>query len=97
MDSLQAKHLIEYILLNQGRIVKYKIRSWNIHNTVLDYNCPCQKNTGFFFMPYVTAMELLSTGKASQGAYEKRNHQEDDSVLHGVGKLHCDPKIPGWS
>ena len=66
LDSLQAKHLIEYILLNRGRIVKYKIRDWIKHNTVLDYNCPCQKDSGFFFMPYVTAMELLSTGKASE-------------------------------
>ena len=66
LDTLQAKHLIEYILLNRGRIVKYKIRDWKKHNTVLDYNCPCQKETGFFFMPYVTAIDLLSTGKASE-------------------------------
>lgn len=66
LDNLQAKHLIEYILLNRGRVVKYKIRDWKKHNTVLDYNCPCQKDTGFFFMPYATAMELLSTGKASE-------------------------------
>lgn len=66
LESLQSKHLLDYILLNRGRIVKYKIRNWNAHNTVLDYNCPCQKDTGFFFLSYTTAMELLSTGKASE-------------------------------
>jgi hypothetical protein len=25
-------------------VIKYKIRDWKKHNTVLDYNCPCQKD-----------------------------------------------------
>ena len=51
--------------LNRGKVIKYKIRDWKKHNTVLDYNCPCQKDTGFFFMPVSTAMELLSTSRCS--------------------------------
>jgi len=27
---------------------------------VLDYNCPCQKEAGFFFLPVATATELVS-------------------------------------
>ncbi len=34
--------------------------------TVLDYNCPCQKDTGFFFMPVVAATELVSAGRCSE-------------------------------
>lgn len=86
MESLQSKHLISYILLNRGRIVKYKIREWRRHNTALDYNCPCQKDSGFFFMPYVTAMELLSTGKAS----------EMDIVLDlWFSAIYNDPQVQG--
>lgn len=47
-------------------MVKYKITGWHRHNTVLDYNCPCQKETGFFFLPVTTATELVSAGKCSE-------------------------------
>lgn len=46
--------------------MKYKIADWRRHNTVLDYNCPCQKDTGFFFLPVNTARELVSRGKCSE-------------------------------
>lgn len=86
MGELQAKHLITYVVLNRGKVIKYKILDWHKHNTVLDYNCPCQKDTGFFFMPYVTAMELLSTGKAS----------EMDIVLDlWLSAIYNDPQVQG--
>lgn len=66
LASLQSKHLIEYIILNRGKVVKYKIRQWSVHNTVLDYNCPCQKDSGFFFLPINIAMELISTERCSE-------------------------------
>ncbi len=66
LDRLQEQHLISYLLLDRGKVVKYKIRNWKQHNTVLDYNCPCQKETGFFFMPISTAVELISTGRCSE-------------------------------
>ena len=59
-------HVISFLQLNRGKVIKYKIRDWKKHNTVLDYNCPCQKETGFFFMPISTAMELLSTNHCSE-------------------------------
>ena len=46
--------------------MKYKIINWYRHNTVLDYNCPCQKETGFFFLPVTTATELVSAEKCSE-------------------------------
>ena len=66
LEELQKQHLISYLSLDRGKIIKYKICSWNKHNTVLDYNCPCQKDTGFFFMPVTAATELVSTGRCSE-------------------------------
>ena len=52
--------------MGHGPLVKYSIKGWRKHNTVLDYNCPCQKESGFFFMPIAVATELISYGKASE-------------------------------
>ena len=66
LDTLQDARLLQYSLLGRGQLVKYKITDWRRHNTVLDYNCPCQKDTGFFFLPVNTAKELVSWGKCSE-------------------------------
>lgn len=66
LDKLQNMHLISFLTLNRGKVIKFKIRDWKRHNTVLDYNCPCQKDTGFFFMPISTAMELLGSNHCSE-------------------------------
>lgn len=66
LDGLQKRNLISYLPLGRGKVVKYKIRDWKKHNTVLDYNCPCQKDTGFFFMPFTVAMEMVGAGRCSE-------------------------------
>lgn len=66
LDALQTRHLIQYSLLGRGNLVKYKVINWHRHNTVLDYNCPCQKETGFFFLPVSTAVELVGAEKSSE-------------------------------
>lgn len=66
LEALQKRHLIQYSLLGRGNLVKYKVVNWHRHNTVLDYNCPCQKETGFFFLPVTTATELVSAEKCSE-------------------------------
>lgn len=66
LEKIQKQHLISYLPLDRGRIIKYKVRDWNKHNTVLDYNCPCQKDTGFFFLPVTIAAELVSIGRCSE-------------------------------
>lgn len=66
LEKLQKQHLISYLPLDRGRIIKYKVRDWNKHNTVLDYNCPCQKDTGFFFLPVTIAAELVGIGRCSE-------------------------------
>ena len=67
LSMLQARGLIHYTRLgHHGTLVKFSIKSWRKHNTVLDYNCPSQKETGFFFLPIATAVELIGTGRASE-------------------------------
>lgn len=66
LELLQELHLIQYTQLGRGHIIKYRIIGWRRHNTVLDYNCPCQKETGFFFLPVSIASDLVSIGKCSE-------------------------------
>lgn len=66
LDRLQEQHFITYSQLGRGHVVKFKITGWTRHNKALDYNAPCQKDTGFFFLPVSTAAELVSLGKCSE-------------------------------
>lgn len=66
LEDLQYDHLIEYKLLGRDKLVRYRIKRWKQHNTVLDYNCPCQKDTGFYFIPIPTATDLISVGRCSE-------------------------------
>ena len=47
LDTLQKQHLISYTLLGRGNVVKYKILHWARHNSALEHNAPCQKDTVF--------------------------------------------------
>lgn len=66
LEELQKNQLISYLILDRGKVIKYKVRDWKKHNTILDYNCPCQKKNGFFFLPVSTAAELISAKTCSE-------------------------------
>ncbi len=66
IKDLQERHMLKYSILGHGKLVKYKIENWAKANRVLDYNAPCQKETGFFFLPVSTANELVSGGKCGE-------------------------------
>lgn len=66
LKGLQERHLITYTILGHGKLVKFKIKGWHRHNRVLEYNAPCQKDTGFFFLPVSTAAEIISAGRPSE-------------------------------
>jgi hypothetical protein len=66
LEKLQKQQLITYSTLGRGKVVKFKIKGWRQHNTVLDYNAPCQKDSGFFFMPIAAAAEIISSEKCSE-------------------------------
>ena len=66
LNDLQERHLITYELIGNGRLIKYKIVGWHKHNRVLEYNAPCQKDTGFFFLPICIANEIIGTRRPSE-------------------------------
>ena len=66
LERLQKQHLISFQTLGRGNVVRYKICDWARHNTVLEYNAPCQKDTGFFFLPVSVALELVSSARCSE-------------------------------
>ena len=66
LKDLQEQHLITYTVLGHGKLVKFKIKGWHRHNRVLEYNAPCQKDTGFFFLPVSIAAELISMKRPSE-------------------------------
>ena len=66
LNGLQERGLVKYTILRGGAIISYSIVDWARSNTILEYNCPCQKETGFFFIPVATVMELVSFGRCSE-------------------------------
>lgn len=66
LERLQKQNLISFQALGRGNVVRYKICDWAQHNTVLEYNAPCQKDTGFFFLPVSVATDLISSDRCSE-------------------------------
>ena len=66
LEQLQARHLIVFQTLGRGNVIRYKICDWARHNTVLEYNAPCQKDTGFFFLPVSIVTDFVSSGRCSE-------------------------------
>ena len=66
LQNLQERGLIAYRLLGRGKLIKFKILGWQKHNRVLEYNAPCAKDTGFFFLPVSEANELVGSGRCSE-------------------------------
>lgn len=66
LEDLQKMYLISFISLNRGKVIKYQIKGWTKTNTALDYNCPCQKDSGFFFLPVSKTVEIISTERCSE-------------------------------
>lgn len=66
LEQLQKQHFITFQRLERGNVIRYKICDWARHNTVLEYNAPCQKDTGFFFLPVSVVTDLISTSRCSE-------------------------------
>lgn len=86
LDYLQSQNYITYTRLERGRLIKFKINNWKANNNSLEYNYPCQKDIGFFFLPVAIVHELISMGKSS----------EMDIVLDlWIHAIYNDPKVDG--
>ena len=66
LQDLQDRGLIAYRLFGRGKLVKFIILGWQKHNRVLEYNAPCSKDSGFFFLPVSEANELVGSGRCSE-------------------------------
>ncbi len=66
LEDMQTRHLIIFSLLGRGNLIKFSITNWHRFNRVLDYNAPCQKETGFFFLPISIANEIIGYSKCSE-------------------------------
>ena len=88
MDFLQSQNYVKYSLLCKDKVIKFRIPGFRRANTILDYNSPCQKDTGFFFLPIATAAELISLDSCS----------EMDIILDlWVNAIYNDNKVQGSS
>lgn len=63
LNTLEKQKCISYSLLGNRKIVKFKISDWPKDNTILEYNCPCKKDDGFFFFPIAKVHEFISIMK----------------------------------
>lgn len=58
LEQLQKQHFITFHTLDRGNVIRYKICDWARHNTVLEYNAPCQKDVrSKFEIEYGTSIE----------------------------------------
>ena len=86
MESLQDKHLLKFKILGQGDVIKYRLSGWAKYNRILEYNAPCQKDVGFFFMPVHIAAELVGSGK---------NSEMDALIDMWINTVYNDPQVKG--
>jgi hypothetical protein len=87
LDYLQKQHYITYSRQAYGHLIKFKITDWEKFNVVLDYNAPCQKDTGFFFFPVSKANELIRMDVFQTGARKFETgvfNQAVQAVAHGI-------------
>ena len=66
LKFFEEQNYITYSLLGKNKLVKFKITDWPKDNTILEYNYPCKKDTGFFFFPIAKVHELIGIGKCSE-------------------------------
>ncbi len=86
MEKLQEKHLLKFRVVGWGDVIKYRLSGWEKYNRILEYNAPCQKDTGFFFMPVHIAAELVGSG---------RNSEMDALIDMWINTVYNDPQVKG--
>lgn len=86
MERLQEKHLLKFKFVGQGDVIKYRLSGWAKYNRILEYNAPCQKDIGFFFMPVDLAAELVGSGK---------NSEMDALIDMWINTVYNDPQVKG--
>ena len=66
LEYLQRQRYITFSRHAHGQLVKFHITDWELFNTALNCDGPCQKESGFFFIPIAKANELVKLGRCSE-------------------------------
>ena len=86
LEKMQEKHLLKFKVMGQGDVIKYRLSGWAKYNRILEYNAPCQKDIGFFFMPVHIVAELVGSGK---------NSEMDALIDMWINTVYNDPQVKG--
>ena len=66
LDELSEMGFVGYETFHRGRWIRYRILNWEKFNTVLEYECRCQKDCGFFFFPISYGTQLMEGRRCSE-------------------------------
>ena len=66
LEELSEAGFIRFHFLHESRLVRYQIHNWGKFNTVLEYECRCQKDSGFFFFPICFGQQLIKGKRCSE-------------------------------
>ena len=66
LEELSEAGFIRFHFLHESRLVRYQIHNWGKFNTVLEYECRCQKDSGFFFFPICFGQQLMKGKRCSE-------------------------------
>ena len=59
LEELAQAGFLTFRILPGTKLVHYRILNWGTFNTVLEYECRCQKDCGFFFFPISFGKRLM--------------------------------------
>ncbi|CUX16101.1 MarR family transcriptional regulator [Clostridium sp. C105KSO13] len=66
LNTFEERGHITYTVMGKEKLLKFKITDWPNSNKILEYNYPCEKDTGFFFFPIAKVHELIDMEKCSE-------------------------------
>lgn len=84
LEDLQYDHLIEYKLLGRDKLVRYRIKRWKQHNTVLDY-----PNARWEWTAHNPALLAIQGGIGRIRIYGVEDYEYADVELDRQGNLSC--------
>ena len=66
LEELAQAGFLTFRILPGTKLVHYRILNWGTFNTVLEYECCCQKDCGFFFFPISFGKRLMEGKRCSE-------------------------------
>ena len=66
LEELAKEDFLTFQILPGTKLIHYRILNWGTFNTVLEYECRCQKDCGFFFFPISFGKRLMEGKRCSE-------------------------------